>query len=333
MDTRSYDASPMFTGIVETTARVLAHKRGSMVIMRPSNFDDVNIGSSISVSGVCLSIVELTKDSMMFNVISETYAKTKIGALNSGDVVNLERAMKSDARLDGHIVQGHVEAVAQVVSSPSGAEREITKKKPLLPKIKYFSRLMRKQPTDAESVLWQALRHDQLGVRVRRQYPMGGRILDFYIPSEKLAIEVDGSVHHKETVRSEDAVRDRYLQEEHGIRILRFSNDHVCLRLPMVLTEIQAAIHSHPSSSGGGAGGGGMTRSDAVLLLRIPEELLPSIQKKGSIAIDGVSLTVAKKEGNLVTVALIPHTIEHTTLGSLKEGDQVNIETDVMTRR
>lgn len=178
----------MFTGIIEATAPILDQRQSGLTIEHPGIFDDVKIGSSISVSGVCLSIVKLTGDSMEFDFVPETLAKTKIGSLKKGDRVNLERAMKAGDRLDGHVVQGHVEGVG--------------------------------------------------------------------------IMENDGG----------------------------------------------------------------------ILVVQLPKDLLQFVVQKGSIAIDGVSLTVADVKGDEVTIALIPHTLKNTTLGSLKKGDRVNIETDMMVR-
>lgn len=185
----------MFTGIIESTAAILQKSDTGLTLERPAIFDDVKIGSSINISGVCLSIVELTPSSMRFDVVPETLAKTTINNWEKGDRVNLERAMKASDRLDGHVVQGHVEGVGEVMRSGS--------------------------------------------------------------------------------------------------------------------------------DSGTGS----------MLQILVSDQRVPFIVKKGSIAIDGVSLTIADIDGDMVTVALIPHTLENTTLGSLKEGDCVNIETDVLLRR
>lgn len=69
-----------------------------------------------------------------------------------------------------------------------------------------------------------------------------------------------------------------------------------------------------------------------VLAVRLPEESVPAVVSKGSIAFDGVSLTVVTMHDRECCVALIPHTCEHTTLGALKEGDRVNVETDILGR-
>ena len=180
----------MFTGIVEATAEILEKTPAGLVIERPVAFDDLNIGSSVSVSGVCLTIVRLAKTSMAFDVVEETRRVTTLGFLKKGDRVNLEQSMKANDRFDGHIVQGHVEGVGVVAATGEGSE----------------------------------------------------------------------------------------------------------------------------------------------LVLCVPTSLLPGIVTKGSIAIDGVSLTVASVAGDRVTVALIPQTLKSTTLGSFKTGDRVNIETDILGR-
>ena len=183
----------MFTGIIESTAKVIEKTDRGITVECPATFNDIKIGSSISVSGVCLSIVEFDVTSMRFDVIDETWAKTNLGDLRVGNLVNLERAMKAGDRLDGHVVQGHIEGVGEVVSCQLSAE------------------------------------------------------------SSKLTI-------------------------------------------------------------------------------RVPQEFTASIVTKGSIALDGVSLTVADIQDDIVTVALIPHTLTNTTLQNLKEGDRVNVETDVLIR-
>lgn len=190
----------MFTGIIEATAKILDKTSRGFAIKRPNRFTDIKIGSSVCVSGACLSVVKLTKDSMVFDVVPETLKKSWLGTLKKGDMVNLERAMKAGDRLDGHIVQGHVEGVGKV-----------------------------------ESCKWMK----------------ESCLLTFYFPCPT------------------------------GRRA--FSIFH-------------------------------------------------SVVPKGSIAIDGVSLTVAEVHEDKIKIAVIPHTLKHTTLGSLKKGDRVNIETDVMMR-
>ncbi|MEK7563022.1 MAG: riboflavin synthase [Patescibacteria group bacterium] len=185
----------MFTGIIEATAKIIEARDDLLIIERPASFIGIKGGSSIAVSGVCLSVEELNKKSIRFSVVPETLRKSTIGSFKEGNLVNLERAMRADARLDGHIVQGHVEGVGEVIENG------------------------------------------------------------------KLKIE-----------------------------------------------------------------------NETLLTIKVPSHLLLGIVPKGSIALDGVSLTVASINGDQITVALIPLTLEHTTLGKLQPGDLVNVETDVLAR-
>jgi riboflavin synthase len=180
----------VFTGIIEATAPIISKKNNQLVIARPEFFEDMPLGSSIAVSGVCLSVTAFDKKSMTFDVVQETWDKSKLGSLSEGDTINLERACLADSRLDGHVVQGHCEGV--------------------------------------------------------------------------------GSVKRK---------------TENG-----------------------------------------------KLTIRVPKELIKFFVQKGSIALDGVSLTIAAITETQITVALVPLTIENTTLGFCKEGDAINIETDIVGR-
>lgn len=200
----------MFTGIVETTAKVIERTEGGLTLARPEAFDDIKIGSSISVSGACLSIIKFDDTVMQFDVVPETFARTKLGELKSGDQVNVERAMKMGERLEGHVVLGHVDCVGVV------AER----------------------------------------------------------------------VQEFKGARGQGSIKDS--------KMPRFQGDD--------------------------------------LIIKYPESLRGLIVEKGSVAIDGVSLTVVSVNDDSFSVALIPHTLEQTTLGSLKEGDHVNLEVDVVGR-
>jgi riboflavin synthase len=180
----------MFTGIVEATADVYTNSGSKFIIHRPKKFDDVCIGSSMCVAGVCLTVIHIDDHSLTFDVVPETLSRTTLGTKKKEDRVNLERSLRVDGRFEGHVVQGHVEAV--------GAVSSLSK--------------------------------------------------------------------------------------------------------------------------------------DGMLTLMYPEYLKKYIVEKGSIAIDGVSLTVAKLEGSHCSIALIPHTLEITTLGTLRDGDMVNIETDIFAR-
>ncbi len=105
----------MFTGIIEELGEVtgLVKDQDNMHITVKSKLSkELKIDQSLAHNGVCLTVVKLGEDSHTITAIKETIDKSSIGNLNVGDKVNLERAMKLDARLDGHIVQGHVDQTA-----------------------------------------------------------------------------------------------------------------------------------------------------------------------------------------------------------------------------
>lgn len=200
----------MFTGIVEHVGRVeRVERRGEilrLVIDLGPLAPGIRLGDSIAVSGACLTVTDIEGTRHAFEAIPETLARTRLGRLAVGDRVNLERALGAGARLDGHIVQGHV---------------------------------------------------DGLGV----------------------------------------------------VEMLERRGDEVLLRVRV--------------------GGAGQTaRLDDVDGAAIVDSLV----EKGSVAIDGVSLTVVRAEGDRFHVALIPHTLAHTTLGDLRPGDPVNLEVDVFAK-
>ena len=93
--------------------------------------------------------------------------------------------------------------------------------------------------TEAEQVLWNALRYRKArGLRFRRQHPVGRFVLDFFCPSLKLAIELDGAVHDTQAERDQERTR---VLEAAGCRVLRFRNDEVLCDLPSVLRRITTA--------------------------------------------------------------------------------------------
>ncbi|MBB2891317.1 riboflavin synthase [Flexivirga oryzae] len=187
----------MFTGIVEELGRAKAIERqgdsARLTLEAHRVLDQVEHGASIAVNGVCLTVVEHTTDEFTVDVMAETLDRSSLGALTPGGQVNLERAMRADGRLDGHIVQGHVDGV----------------------------------------------------------------------------VEVLGRQEH-----------------EHW-------------------TELR---------------------------LSLPAALAPYVAEKGSVALDGVSLTVASVTADAFTVCLIPTTLQLTTFGERAIGDPVNIEVDVLAK-
>ena len=178
----------MFTGIVEELGTVVARDGARLRLGASMVLGDVQMGASIAVNGCCLTVVAWGEDWWEADVSDETFSRTSLGSVAPGDRVNLERPVRLDDRLGGHLVQGHVDGV---------------------------------------------------GVVVR-------------------------------------AVPD--------------------------------------------------------LQVRMPAELLRYVVEKGSITVDGVSLTVVDVLPDGFTVAVIPHTAEVTTLGTRGVGDPVNLEVDVMAK-
>ncbi len=98
---------------------------------------------------------------------------------------------------------------------------------------------LRKNMTESEQLLWDELRNDKLGVRFRRQFSIGHYIVDFYCPTKKLSIELDGSIHN--TQKEYDAIRDKFMKD-FDIQVLRFQNDEVRQNVQQVLSVIVKAI-------------------------------------------------------------------------------------------
>lgn len=105
----------MFSGIVERMGRVVAirtEQSNKHFTLEADFVGELKIDQSISHNGVCLTVVELTEKSYTVTAMHETLVKSNLGSLKVGDAVNLERSMRPDALLDGHIVQGHVDGTA-----------------------------------------------------------------------------------------------------------------------------------------------------------------------------------------------------------------------------
>jgi riboflavin synthase len=188
----------MFTGIIEATGVIarLEQVGGDLraeIAATDMDFSDVKAGDSICVSGVCLTAVALTGNSFSVDISNETVALTTFSTLAEGDRVNLEKAMQPDSRFGGHIVSGHVDGMAELVS------------------------------------------------------------------------------------RSQDGRSER----------LDFS---------------------------------------------APAGLMKYIAAKGSVCLEGISLTVNAVKDNHFGVNIIPHTAEHTTFGDLQPGQKVNLEVDIISR-
>ena len=115
----------MFTGIVEELGSVAARDGAKLRINASLVLDDVSLGASIAVNGCCLTVVDWGGEGegacdkpswWVADVSDESYARTALGALHVGDAVNLERPVRMMDRLGGHLVQGHVDGVGEIVA-------------------------------------------------------------------------------------------------------------------------------------------------------------------------------------------------------------------------
>lgn len=107
----------MFTGIVEEMGRVRRLDEGRLEITATKVLQDVSLGDSIAVNGCCLTVVEFGPDWWGADLSPETLERTGFARLVSGDAVNLERAVRAQDRLGGHLVQGHVDGVGRVIEA------------------------------------------------------------------------------------------------------------------------------------------------------------------------------------------------------------------------
>ena len=131
----------MFTGIVEELGEVVA-RDGELLTLRGNVvISDAKHGDSISVNGVCLTVVAVERDTFTVEVMKETFDRSSLGSVAPGEKVNLERAVTAATRLGGHIVQGHVDGVGVIdskapgggwedvrITLPSGLDRYIVEK-------------------------------------------------------------------------------------------------------------------------------------------------------------------------------------------------------------
>ena len=121
----------MFTGIVEELGDVVALEHGTdsarLHVRGPLVATDVVLGASVAVNGVCLTVTDLTGDVFAVDVMAETLSRSSLASLAVGEQVNLERAMRADGRFGGHVVQGHVDGVGEVLRRTPGDRWEVVR--------------------------------------------------------------------------------------------------------------------------------------------------------------------------------------------------------------
>ena len=112
----------MFTGIVEEIGIITGVTRDSLKVKTQAVYSDAKIGDSIAVNGVCLSVTGIKGNVLGFDVMQETLKRTTLGDLKISAPVNLERSLKSDSRIGGHFVSGHVDYKGRIEQIIKGAE-------------------------------------------------------------------------------------------------------------------------------------------------------------------------------------------------------------------
>lgn len=134
----------MFTGIIEELGQVNSLVKGAnsarLTIQANEVMAGTKLGDSIAVNGVCLTVTEMKSRSFVADVMAETLAKTNLGLLQSGERVNLERAMTLGGRLGGHLVSGHIDGVGTILSQEKVDIAVITKIAAPAPVLRYIIR-------------------------------------------------------------------------------------------------------------------------------------------------------------------------------------------------
>jgi riboflavin synthase len=121
----------MFTGIIEETGVLLHIEPTGLVIQAELVLQDLSVKDSIAVDGICLTVTEQGESWFRVDTMPETLRRTRLSALRAGDSVNLERSLAANGRIGGHIVQGHVEATAQVLAMhPDGIGLDVEIERP-----------------------------------------------------------------------------------------------------------------------------------------------------------------------------------------------------------
>ena len=116
----------MFTGIIENIGIInkIQKHDNSIKLFVSSSFllSDIKIGDSITVNGVCLTVSDFSDDDFIFDVVKETLDVTNLGNLKTGNCVNLERAIRYNDRVGGHLLQGHIDSTASIHNIKEGTE-------------------------------------------------------------------------------------------------------------------------------------------------------------------------------------------------------------------
>lgn len=179
----------MFTGIVEEVGTVTDAADGMMWIKAPLILEDAKLGDSIAINGVDLTVAEIQSDTFFANLMPETYRRSNLGELKAGDLVNLERSVRPNDRLSGHIVRGVVEATCTLHSMTPEGEAIITK---FIAPAEYLKYIAVKGPVcvDGISLTVIAKDHESFSVSLV-QYTQDHTNLKARVPGDRINLETD----------------------------------------------------------------------------------------------------------------------------------------------
>ena len=204
----------MFTGIIEEVGKVRAARPDKLTIAAQKVLEDTRPGDSMAVNGVCLTVTALSPDSFAVEVMPETLRRTNLGALRSGDGVNLERPLAVGGRFGGHFVQGHVDGVGRVHSvTPQGGA--------LLLKFEARPEIMRYVvekgfiAVDGVSLTVVQCNSTSFGVSLVR-YTLENTTLGVRRPGDTVNLEVDIIAKYVERLREGDTGITKEFLAEHG---------------------------------------------------------------------------------------------------------------------
>ena len=204
----------MFTGIVEEIGSVRAARPGQLTITAQKVLDDTRPGDSIAVNGVCLTVTELAPDYFSVDVMPETLQRTNLGALRSGDGVNLERPLAVGGRFGGHFVQGHVDGMGRVRSvTPQGGA--LVLKFEAIPEITRYVVEKGFIAVDGVSLTVVQCNSTSFGVSLVR-YTLENTTLGVRRPGDTVNLEVDIIAKYVERLREGGTGITKEFLAEHG---------------------------------------------------------------------------------------------------------------------
>ena len=338
----------MFTGIVEELGTVEAvEDQGDAIrltVKASLVLEDAGLGDSISVNGCCLTVAERTEATWTADVMQETLDKTSLHGVQPGDRVNLERAVTADKRLGGHIVQGHVDGVGTIVRRTPSEHWEVVEIS-LPPQLARY--LVDKGSITVDGVSLTVVEPTDDGFTVA-VIPHTAEVTD---QGDAIRLTVEAATVLEGTVLGDSiSVNGCCLTvSELGegrwtADLMQETLDKTSLRgaAPGDRVNLERAVTVDKRLGGhivqGHVDGVGevITRSPSehwdVVEISLPAHLSRYLVDKGSITVDGVSLTVVEAREDSFTVSLIPETLARTTLGSRRVGDLVNLEADVIAK-